>query len=90
MHDQTDAIGFLADRLEKFLIIPTDFRSLRFLSVYQEYFALHTVCPILNIQLIHYLDDKTFVPKISSECELISPNEYTIDQLNSFLQIIGW
>jgi predicted ATP-grasp superfamily ATP-dependent carboligase len=72
---------FLNNISEKHIIVPTDFQSLKFLSKNRKSFNGHIVCPLMEIPLLNYLDDKLNMKKIADECRVLSPNEYFFSQL---------
>jgi predicted ATP-grasp superfamily ATP-dependent carboligase len=72
---------FLGELKEKYIIIPTDFQSLKFLSQNRNNFKGHIVCPLMDIDTLIYLDDKLNMKKIAEECQVRSPQEYLFSQL---------
>jgi ATP-grasp domain len=72
---------FLKDIPEHSVIIPTDFESLRFLSKNKYSFPGHTVCSLMEEQVLDYLRNKGNQKAIAAECDVISPKEYLYSQL---------
>jgi predicted ATP-grasp superfamily ATP-dependent carboligase len=78
-----EPFNFLKDIPEKSIIIPTDFESLRFLSKNKHSFPGHSVCPLMEEDMLNYLDDKSNQKEIVANCKILSPKEYIYPELKN-------
>lgn len=66
---------------EKHMFVPTDYSSLKFLIQSLHVLKNHEVCPLMNFDILAFLDDKLNQTKICDASQLLSPEEYSYEQL---------
>lgn len=81
VQEENKPFDFLESLTEKYILIPTDFQSLKFLSKNRKNFSGHIVCPLMEKNMLNYLDDKHNVKKIAEDCTVRSPKEYLFSEL---------
>jgi predicted ATP-grasp superfamily ATP-dependent carboligase len=74
--DDKQLFSVLEDLPNSYIIVPTDFQSLKFLSKYSKHFGKHILCPHVDVDKLIYLDDKFNIREIAFECGVFSPTEY--------------
>jgi len=79
--EENKPFDFLENLSERYIIIPTDYESLKFLAHHKKNITRHSVYPLMEPSVLSYLDDKLNMEKIAAECHVISPKEYQFADL---------
>lgn len=81
VQEENKPFDFLAQLSERYIIIPSDFQSLKFLTQNKKSFPGHVVCPLMDLSLLLFLDDKHNMMKVAEACGVRSPKEYKAGEL---------